>query len=141
MRLADIAVHVESGQPDDLLGGGVIALLHEIAEMLEALYTEGLSQAIDVRSLPLAPGELERLREVLGTGEVEATIEAEGLSTVHETSIPGVWWIQHHDAGGAVVAELIDVSRIPEILLAADDDIGRGATILRERIARGGRSE
>ena len=136
--LDDIAVRVEPG-PRAGLGGGVTALLHEIAALLERLEAGGAGEAIDLRSLPLAPAERERLRATLGAGEVEATVSADGRSRVCETAIPAVWWIEHCDARGEMLAELIEVAWIPEFLMTAAGEAGRGAKVLRERIAGGGR--
>lgn len=131
LRLADIGVAVDRGG----LGPGVTALLYEIADRVDRLAADGTTDAIDVASLPLNPVDRERLREALGAGEVTATFDADGVSQVRETGIAGVWWIEHRDARGQVIAELIEIAHIPEILGAAADDIGRGAAVLRARAA------
>lgn len=131
LRLADIGVAVDRGG----LGPGITALLYEIADRLEQLAASGRADAIDVASLPLNPVDRERLREALGDGEVTATINADGASQVRETGIAGVWWTEHRDAGGQVIAELIEIALVPEILGVAADDVGRGAAVLRARAA------
>jgi hydrogenase-1 operon protein HyaF len=131
MRLADIGVRIESGG----LGPGVTALLYEIADGVEHLASDGETGAIDLGSLPLSPVDREHLQRMLGTGEVEATLKVDGLSHIRETGIPGVWWIEHRDARGGLIAELIEFTRIPEILCAAVEDLDRGAAVLRARVA------
>ena len=131
MRLADIGVSIESGG----LGAGVTALLHEIADGVERLAADGETGAIDLGSLPLSPLDRECLHRMLGTGEVEATLKVDGLSEIHETGIPGVWWIEHRDPRGELIAELIEIAQVPGILNAAAEDIGRGAALLRARLA------
>ena len=133
MRLADIGVRVDAGG----LGPGVTALLYEIADGIERLAADGETGAIDLGSLPLSPLDRERLQQVLGAGEVEATLKVDGLSQIRETGIPGVWWVEHRDARGGLIAELIEFTRIPEILCAAAEDLDRGAAVLRARIAGG----
>ncbi len=135
LRLADIGVRVDPGYG---LGGGVTAVLHEIATRLERLADTGEFDIIDLRSLPLSPADRDRLQSVLGTGEVEATVKIDGESKVRETGIAGVWWIEHRDADGVVIADLLEIARVPEILNVAQDELGRGAAALRARIARGG---
>lgn len=131
LRLADIGVAVDRGG----LGPGVTALLYEIADRLEQLASGQAPDAIDVASLPLNPVDRERLREALGEGEVTATIDADGVSQVRETGVAGVWWVEHRDGRGQVIAELIEIARVPEILGVAADDVGRGAAVLRARAA------
>ena len=132
LKLADIGVRVDEGWG---LGGGVDAILSEIAVRLDRLVESGEGDAIDLRSLPLAPRDRELLIDALGTGEVEATLQVDGLTQVRETGIAGVWWIEHCDARGERIAEFIEVARIPDILDVAAEDIGRGAAALRERLA------
>lgn len=133
LRLADLGVTVDRGG----LGPGVTALLYEIADRLERLADDGVGDAIDLAALPLNPVDRERLHDVLGTGEVTATIVADGVSEVRETGVAGVWRIEHRDARGTVIAELIDIALVPEILGVAADDVGRGVALLRARLAGG----
>ena len=135
-RLSDIAIRVEPGMAGAPavtggLGGGVAAILTELVTLLERL---GTPAAIDLRSLPMSPQDRVELERALGEGEVQATVNARGLSTVRETRIAGVWWIEHRDPQGELVAELLEVTRVPEILAGAPDDIAAAAQTLREYI-------
>lgn len=132
-RLEDIGVRVDPGYG---LGAGAEALLHQIATGLDRLAREGEADAIDLGRLPLSPGERDRLQQTLGTGEVQATLNVDGESHIRETAIPGVWWVEHRDARGERIADLIEITRIPPILCTSVDDIGRGAAQLRARIRR-----
>ena len=67
--LGDIAVSVEQAT------GNVVPLLHEIRHALERLAETGEPTVIDLRSMPLAPGEEDAIEQVLGEGEVTATFE------------------------------------------------------------------
>ena len=110
----------------ELSSGNIEPLLHEIRHALELLLGEGTGTTIDLKSIPLAPGEEERILGVLGRGEVCATLSAFGTSEVFETTFPGVWVVTHHDAQGAVRARFIEVTRLPEILCAQEPDISDG---------------
>jgi hydrogenase-1 operon protein HyaF len=115
--LAGIGVKVE------LASGNVEPLLHEIGHALERLVELGQASIIDLRSIPLAPGEEGRILEFLGTGEVRAEFEASGLSTVHESRFPGVWVVTHHDAAGEIMSRLIEITSIPEILRSQAEEL------------------
>jgi hydrogenase-1 operon protein HyaF len=136
-RLAEIPIRIELPAAVGGLGGGVTAILHEIVRLLERLATLEEPAAIDLRSLPMSPQDRTELQRALGEGEVLATLNAEGISKIHETRVPGVWWVEHRDQEGQLIAELIEVARVPEILASASDEIAAGARALREQIATG----
>lgn len=106
--------------------GNVPPLLHEVRHALKRLADGQEGTVIDLRRLPLAPGEEERIEEFLGEGEVRAEFDALGPTLVQETSYPGVWFVTHHNDDGAVVARFIEVTRMPEILMSQYEDIERG---------------
>jgi hydrogenase-1 operon protein HyaF len=139
-RLEHIAVTV-IGPDDAAENGNARALLRELEAMLERFVERDERGSIDLRSLPLLPGDYERLRETLGTGEVSALVQAMGATEVHETAIPGIWWVRHFDEAGEVSAELIEVTDVPEILKTHPADVRRGWEALRERLARAGDAE
>ena len=134
-RLADIPIRLEAAPADGGLGGGVTALLTELATLLERFAEAHEPAAIDLRSLPMGPQDRALLQRALGEGEVRATIDAEGLSTVRETRIGGVWWVEHRDRQGELIAELLEVTRVPAILARAPDEIAAGGRALRQQIA------
>jgi hypothetical protein len=143
-RLTDIPVRIEPSRPTQPpsggLGGGVAAILSELATLLERLVRGEPSRSIDLRSLPMSPQDRAELQRVLGEGEVQATIDARGLSKIRETRISGVWWVEHFDERGELIAELIAVSRIPEILACVTDEMAAGARNLRALIGVSGAS-
>ncbi len=134
-RLIDIPIRIESAPPAGGLGGGVTAILAELASLLERFAANREPAAIDLRSLPMSPQDRAALQRALGEGEVRATFEAAGASTVRETSIAGVWWIEHRNQEGELIAELLEVARVPEILTRPLDEIAAGEYALRLRIA------
>jgi hydrogenase-1 operon protein HyaF len=117
------------------LGGGVMAILAELAGLLERLASGEPPATIDLRSLPMSPQDRVALQSVLGDGEVQASLDALGRSIIRETRVPGLWWVEHRDPDGELIAESIEVTRIPHILLSALDEIGAGAAALRAQIA------
>jgi hydrogenase-1 operon protein HyaF len=139
-RLSEIPIRRESlarlepPAADGGLGGGVVAILSELVSLLGRLVDTESPGAIDLRSLPMSPLDRAALQKVLGEGEVQATVTAQGISRVRETRVSGVWWIEHFDQQGEMVAELIDVSRVPAILTSATDEIAASARELRAQL-------
>jgi len=116
------------------LGGGVVAILSELVNLLEALAADATAASIDLQSLPMSAADRVQLQQVLGEGEVQSTLTAQGISRIRETSVSGVWWVEHFGQDGELVAESIEVTLIPDILKAAADEIAPAARDLRVRI-------
>jgi hydrogenase-1 operon protein HyaF len=136
-RLTDIPVQIHAAErADPGLSGNAPFILAEAAAALARLVRDGSGCAIDLRALPLTPADRAWLRGALGTGEVRASIDAAGESTVEETAFPGVWWVTHHSEAGEAVAELIEITLVPEILKTHPADAEAGMARL-EAIAAG----
>ena len=123
-----IAVTVET------VTGNVEPLMHEIRHALKRLAAGGESTVIDLQSLPLAPGEDERIEEALGRGEVSAELNALGQSLIQETAYPGEWLVTHRNNENAVVGRFIEVTRIPELLKSQQTDIEHGINRLENEL-------
>jgi hydrogenase-1 operon protein HyaF len=125
----------EGPSPSGGLGNGVSAILAELATLLEQLAERQIPAAIDLRSLPMSPKDRDELQQLLGEGEIQATIHADGLSTLRETSFAGIWWVMHRDTQGELIAELLEVTYVPQILASASDEVAAAARALREHIS------
>lgn len=106
-----------------MLGDGARAILGEIVHMLDKLVADGTPGQIDVGRLPLSNDELTGLKQTLGEGEATIELSLNGPSRCKETAFPGVWWIRHMNQNGEVIAELIEVAKVPDILAYEDDEI------------------
>ncbi|HTV50526.1 MAG TPA: hydrogenase expression/formation C-terminal domain-containing protein, partial [Steroidobacteraceae bacterium] len=127
--LAAIAVRIERSS------GNLEPLLHQIRHALLRLLEEQVGSCIDLRSLPLAPGEQEQLLAALGTGEIRAELRASGSSDILETAFPGVWVVTHRDVHGEVQARFIEVTFSPEILCSPRQDVAAGLLRLTARLS------
>jgi len=115
--------------------GNVEPLLHEIRHALKRLAKGEDGTVIDLKRLPLAPGEEDRITAVLGKGEVRAEIDALGPTLIEETSYPGVWLITHCNAEESIVARFIEVTYMPELLKSQQADIESGIKKLESELA------
>lgn len=134
--LHSIPVTVVTAGHDDAPANVVLPVLHEIAAMLEALIASGRSASIDLRRAPLSAPDHDRLRAVLGQGEIEARLDCLGPVAVAETGISGVWWITYYSEDSRVVGEFIEVTTCPEILGTSAADIPAGLKRLRTRLEK-----
>ena len=123
---------VESGES---LTHNVQPLLHEIRHALGKLLADGECTVIDLRSIPLAPGEEQKLLDELGRGEVHAQLSALGSSDFVETRYPGVWVVEHFNSNDEVIGKFIEVCDMPELLRSQQDDIREGLEQLQTQLA------
>ncbi len=114
--------------------GNVTPLLHEIRHALSALLENGEQTIIDLRSMPLAPGEESHIETALGEGEVRVELNALGRSEIIETQYPGVWLITHHNTDGVLLGKYIEIALIPDILQAQQGDIQAGLEQLSDTL-------
>jgi hydrogenase-1 operon protein HyaF len=135
-RLASIAVVTEGLAPPGVgaVSGNVPLLMSEIRHALERLLDSGATHTIDLRAIPLGPGEEDRLLAALGTGELCATFDALGRSELQECSYPGVWRITHWNSADEVTGRFIEVTFAPALLAADREDVRAGL----ERLAPDG---
>jgi len=123
---------VEAGE---FLTCNVEPLLHEVRHGLARLLETGETTTIDLRGIPMSPGEEDRIMDELGQGEVKAQLSALGPSDIIETRFPGVWLVIHHNSENEVIGKFIEVCEIPQILRAQREDIHHGLAELAERLA------
>jgi hydrogenase-1 operon protein HyaF len=126
--LAEIGIEVDAGTQN------VQPLLHEIRHALARLLEEGRETVIDLRSIPLAPGEEAAIEQALGEGEVQATLSALGPSDFRETFYPGVWVITHYNRDDQIVGKFVEVAFVPSLLKSQTEDITAGLRRLEERL-------
>ncbi|NOQ90489.1 MAG: hydrogenase expression/formation protein, partial [Gammaproteobacteria bacterium] len=107
----------------DELTHNVQPLLHEIKHALDKLIETDHTSIIDLRSIPLAPGEEDKILNMLGQGEVKAQLDALGLSEVSETQYAGVWIVTHYNDEDQIISRFIEVTTMPEILCSQTEDI------------------
>ena len=110
-------------------------LLHEIRHALVKLLEHDGCTVIDLRSLPLAPGEEEQLLEKLGRGEVTAHLHALGPSEIVEIRYPGVWVVVHFNNDNEVIGKFIEVCEVPGLLRSQQEDVRQGLEQLQSQLA------
>ena len=114
--------------------GNAGPVLHEIKHALATLLETGEPTIIDLGAIPFAPGDERQLDEVLGEGEVQATLTIMGKSYVQETGIPGVWRVDHFNDAGETQSRFIEITFMPDIMKTHSEDAERGLATLKERL-------
>jgi hydrogenase-1 operon protein HyaF len=121
-------------QIDNELTWNVQPILHEIRHALRNLLETDQSSIIDLRSIPLAPGEEETILDTLGCGEVHAKLNALGPSEIYETRFAGVWLVTHFNVDNHVIGRFIEITRFPGILESQQEDMTTSLDLLEQAL-------
>ncbi|MGD9387744.1 MAG: hydrogenase expression/formation C-terminal domain-containing protein [Gammaproteobacteria bacterium] len=137
--LSGIGVKVESGggTPVEIFGNA-LPLLHEIRHALARLIESGEPTVIDVQSIPMGPGDMSRLLDALGEGEVRAEFESLGKTVIRESRYAGAWIIEHLNGSGGVAGRFIEITWVPSLLQSQREDVEAGLEALADALASTG---
>ena len=130
--LSDIPVAVDENSGPGT--GNIPLLLNELRHALIRLTETGETTTIDLRALPLAPGELGLLEHRLGHGEIRAQLDALGPSEIIETRFPGVWRVIHYNENKETMGYFLEVTTVPTLLRTPIEDLSTGIQSLQELI-------
>ena len=121
--------------PGEIVTGNVMPILHQVRHALRDLLETGKSEVIDLRSIPMGPGEEDRLADALGQGEVQVRMSVLGPSEIIETQYPGVWLVTHYNNDSEIIGKFIEICAIPSLVMAQDEDIRAGLVQLKEQLS------
>ena len=122
-------------KPDCGFTGNAVPLLHEIRHALQRLLDNGDESVIDLQSLPMGSVDAAQLLDALGAGEVEVRLTALGLSTLRETGIAGVWFVEHFNSADESIGKFIEITHVPAIVKSQREDIQAGLQRLAKQLA------
>ena len=128
---AEVQFNIQIG--DDLTWN-VMPLLHEVKHAMDNLIKKGETAVIDLRSIPLAPGEEDKILNVLGQGEVQSQLNALGPSEIIETQYAGVWVVTHYNDENDIIGRFIEITTIPDILRSQEEDVVEAYSRLAESL-------
>ncbi|MEJ2393416.1 MAG: hydrogenase expression/formation C-terminal domain-containing protein [Candidatus Thiodiazotropha sp.] len=122
-KLQDIAVRVEATDGLPLNHSNATPIMHEVLHALQRLARDNESTTIDLRAIPFGPGDEEQLLNQLGVGEIQIEMNSLGRSLISETAFSGVWLVDHRNADDQRIALQIEITPVPSILLAQQEDV------------------
>ncbi len=124
-------------QIGDDLTWNVAPLLHEVKHALDNLIKNNETTIIDLRSIPLAPGEEDKILNILGQGEIKAQLYALGQSEIIETQYAGVWIVSHYNDENEIMGRFIEITSMPDILCSQTEDMIEARNHLSESLKEG----
>lgn len=110
-------------------------ILVEVQASAEAYAANGTPHSINLSLLPLSESEIEFLDERLGRGAIDVLSRGYGKCQVISTAAPNVWWVRYYNSMGTPILNSIEVTAIPEIIVAADEDLRDSAERLGDILA------
>lgn len=119
--------------PDQIIPGAVNsqALLSEIAEQMHAA---GNHYVINLTLLPFLPEDGIFMDQVLERGEAVILSRGYGNCRITATGLSRVWWVQFFNSTESLILNTIEITDMPEVALAAQEDIRDSALRLAEII-------
>lgn len=141
--LKSIPVEVETSPQGTPAVSIALSILNEITALLEALVASGETRSIDLQRQPLSPQDHDKLRDMLGQGELDAQLDCLGPTQIRETAVSGVWWITHYsedrrivgEEDRRIVGEFIEVTTCPDMLITPAEGLASGLSLLRSRLS------
>ncbi|MBV8047920.1 MAG: hypothetical protein JO171_12235 [Paludibacterium sp.] len=114
------------------LGGLMNAapLATEIADAMQHAKDE--AHVINLTLLPLSPADLAWLDALLGPGNSGVFSRGYGKCRVMATTLANVWRVQYFNGMNGILLDTVEITRIPEVALAAGDDLADTLTRLHE---------
>jgi hydrogenase-1 operon protein HyaF len=107
------------------------ALLSEIRHQVQAYKTQQAPHVINLTLLPLTPEDMELLERAVPVGPVTILSRGFGNCRISSTGLRNLWRVQYFNNMQTLILNTLEVVRVPEVALAADEDLAES----RERLA------
>lgn len=144
LEVADIPVRVRSDAfaearwptlgelPADLLNAGpVLVELLDVAQR-RAGQPAAMAHVINLSLLPFSPEDHGFLGAQLGDGLVTILSRGYGNCRITSTATPGIWRVQYFNSTDKLILDTLEVTAMPQVACAAQEDIEDSAERLRE---------
>ncbi len=107
-------------------------LLPEINEHIPQVADGAAPHVINLSLLPHTEADLALLSDLLGEGPLTILSRGYGNCRVTSSGTDAVWWVQFYNSQDALILNSIEISRMPEVVCAAPEDIAESAERLHE---------
>lgn len=134
-QLAFQSARNEVDSRSDNLPSGTInspSLLAELDDKVRQHRRGNTPHVINLSLLPLSREDLIVIGERLGVGPVTILSRGYGNCRIGSTACHSVWWIKYYNSEDALILNTIEVVDVPEVAIAAAEDIADSAHRLQE---------
>jgi hydrogenase-1 operon protein HyaF len=87
---------------------------------------------INFSLLPMSPADMDCLDAILGPGNSGVFSRGYGKCRIMATSLANVWRVQYFNGMNSILLDTLEITRIPEVALASEDDLADSLDRLQE---------
>ncbi len=116
--------------PDDVYNAA--PLLVEIHDKLPGYRPVDEPYVINLSLLPHTEQDLLYLSDQLGIGPIIILSRGYGNCRISSTATRNVWWVQYYNSQETLILNTIEISKVPEVARASQEDIDDSAQRLNE---------
>lgn len=110
-------------------------ILVELEDCSARFARDATTHTINLTLLPLSEDELEFLDTRLGRGPVDILSRAYGKCQVISTLTPNIWWVRYYNSMGTLILNTVEVTDVPQVVIAAPEDLADSGERLAEILA------
>jgi hydrogenase-1 operon protein HyaF len=110
------------------------AILSELMDKSATRRAGDMAHVVNLSLLPHTPEDLLWLDEALGTGAVTILSRGYGNCRISATGQAQVWKVQFYNSMDTLILDTFEVTEMPEVALAAAEDLADSATRIRDVI-------
>ena len=107
-------------------------LLTEIDDKLPEYRPGDVPHVINLSLLPHTNEDIEFLSATLGIGPVVILSRGYGNCRISSTATKNVWWVQYFNSQDTLILNTLEISEVPDVACAAQEDIDDSAARLLE---------
>lgn len=127
---SDAAAAIEIREADIPDGvGNAAPILVELADKLDGA---DHPHVVNLTLLPCTDADIEFLTQKLGGGPVVILSRGYGNCRITSTATRNVWWVQYFNSQDTLILNSLEISRVPEVACAAQEDVDDSAARLEE---------
>lgn len=108
------------------------ALVEDIRMQATAWTNGDAAYVVNLTLLPVSDADLDTLYGWLGHREVSILSRGYGNCRITSTRLRNVWWVQYFSSMDALILNTIEITGMPEVALAAEEDFADSVERLRE---------
>jgi hydrogenase-1 operon protein HyaF len=99
-----------------------LSVLSEVVGKAKAFKVGVEAHVINLTLLPMSPEDMDCLTQTLGVGAVTILSRGYGNCRITSTKLPNVWWVQYFNSMDTLILNTIEVSDVPEVAQASQED-------------------
>lgn len=116
--------------PEDVYNAA--PLLAEISDKLPEFSANSKVHIINLSLLPHTEEDIKYLSDSLGIGPVVILSRGYGNCRISSTGTKNVWWVQYYNSQDTLILNTLEISRVPDVACASQEDIDDSAIRLDE---------